>query len=119
MRMRYVPSPHVVSQWCFYIVLLGLAFIGTLCQYGDSVSIVEEQGGFQSVGTTAHEIGHRYFFIHPVHSIHKLYGTLLIELFCHVPLNHEKKVGWCRQTYTQCAVSQEFLWFVYTKEGCS
>ncbi|KAK3585431.1 hypothetical protein CHS0354_020148 [Potamilus streckersoni] len=36
----------------------GLAFIGTLCRYADSVSIIEEQGGFQSVGTTAHEIGH-------------------------------------------------------------
>ncbi|XP_045176007.2 A disintegrin and metalloproteinase with thrombospondin motifs 6-like isoform X2 [Mercenaria mercenaria] len=37
----------------------GLAFIGTLCEPGDSVSIVEEQGGFQSIGTAAHEIGHR------------------------------------------------------------
>lgn len=38
---------------------LGLAFIGTLCEPGDSVSLVEEQGGFQSIGTAAHEIGHR------------------------------------------------------------
>lgn len=37
----------------------GLAFIGTLCEADESLSIVEEQGGFQSIGTAAHEIGHR------------------------------------------------------------
>jgi hypothetical protein len=43
-----------------HIHIAGLAFIGTLCEPGDSVSIVEEQGGFQSIGTAAHELGHRY-----------------------------------------------------------
>ncbi|KAL4224994.1 hypothetical protein ACF0H5_015689 [Mactra antiquata] len=42
----------------------GLAFIGTLCEKGDSVSIVEEHGGFQSVGTAAHEIGHSLGSLH-------------------------------------------------------
>ena len=42
-----------------FFFMIGLAFIGTMCQPGDSVSIVEEQGGFQSVGTVSHEIGHR------------------------------------------------------------
>ncbi|XP_071099541.1 A disintegrin and metalloproteinase with thrombospondin motifs 6-like [Haliotis cracherodii] len=37
----------------------GLAFIGTMCQgEGRSVSVVEDHGGFQSVGTAAHELGH-------------------------------------------------------------
>ncbi|ESO86914.1 hypothetical protein LOTGIDRAFT_235128 [Lottia gigantea] len=37
----------------------GLAYIGTMCQGdGRSVSIVEDHGGFQSVGTATHEIGH-------------------------------------------------------------
>ncbi|XP_052271534.1 A disintegrin and metalloproteinase with thrombospondin motifs 5-like [Dreissena polymorpha] len=36
----------------------GLAYIGTLCDAEDSVSIVEEHGGFQSIATVAHEIGH-------------------------------------------------------------
>ncbi|XP_050411455.1 disintegrin and metalloproteinase domain-containing protein 7 isoform X2 [Patella vulgata] len=37
----------------------GLAYIGTMCQgEGRSVSIVEDHGGFQSVGTATHEIGH-------------------------------------------------------------
>jgi hypothetical protein len=37
----------------------GLAFIGTMCTgAGDSASVVEEHGGFQSVGTAAHELGH-------------------------------------------------------------
>ncbi|XP_041367237.1 zinc metalloproteinase-disintegrin-like MTP4 [Gigantopelta aegis] len=37
----------------------GLAFIGTMCQgRGRSVSVVEDHGGFQSVGTAAHELGH-------------------------------------------------------------
>ena len=44
----------------FLLFIIGLAYIGTMCQYGNSISIIEEQGGFQSVGTVSHEIGHRY-----------------------------------------------------------
>ena len=43
-----------------FIPFTGLAFIGSLCRpNGDSVSIVEDNGGFQNVGTAAHELGHR------------------------------------------------------------
>lgn len=44
---------------CVFFSSSGLAFIGTLCETDESLSIVEEQGGFQSIGTAAHEIGHR------------------------------------------------------------
>ncbi|KAK3103358.1 hypothetical protein FSP39_018699 [Pinctada imbricata] len=37
----------------------GLAYIRTMCKHGgDSVSVVEDHGGFQNVPTAAHEIGH-------------------------------------------------------------
>ncbi|KAK3101129.1 hypothetical protein FSP39_001178 [Pinctada imbricata] len=37
----------------------GLAYIRTMCKRGgDSVSVVEDHGGFQNVPTAAHEIGH-------------------------------------------------------------
>ncbi|XP_063418817.1 A disintegrin and metalloproteinase with thrombospondin motifs 7-like [Mytilus trossulus] len=43
----------------------GLAFIGSLCRpNGDSVSIVEDNGGFQNVGTAAHELGHSLGALH-------------------------------------------------------
>jgi hypothetical protein len=43
-----------------FIPFTGLAFIGSLCRpNGDSVSIVEDNGGFQNIGTAAHELGHR------------------------------------------------------------
>lgn len=39
---------------------VGLAFIGSMCRGGgDSVSVVEDHGGFQNIATAAHEIGHR------------------------------------------------------------
>ncbi|XP_052800064.1 A disintegrin and metalloproteinase with thrombospondin motifs adt-2-like [Mya arenaria] len=41
----------------------GLAYIGTLCSE-DSLSVVEEPGGFQGVGTVAHEIGHSLGALH-------------------------------------------------------
>ncbi|KAL5007656.1 hypothetical protein ScPMuIL_016462 [Solemya velum] len=43
----------------------GLAYISTLCRTnGDSVSVVEEHGGFQSISVTAHEIGHGLGAVH-------------------------------------------------------
>ncbi|KAH9488704.1 hypothetical protein Btru_059737 [Bulinus truncatus] len=37
----------------------GLAFTGTLCRTdGTSISVVEDLGGFQSIDTAAHELGH-------------------------------------------------------------
>ena len=72
----------IIFYFFFYFLIskpvvlcfVGLAFIGTLCEPGNSVSIVEEQGGFQSVGTVAHEIGHRLALLEQMHSLfHLLY----------------------------------------------
>lgn len=43
----------------------GLAFIGSMCRGGgDSVSVVEDHGGFQNIATAAHEIGHSLGSLH-------------------------------------------------------
>ena len=37
----------------------GLAYTGTVCDTnGKAASIVEDLGGFQCIGTAAHELGH-------------------------------------------------------------
>ena len=44
----------------FFLFPAGLAFIGSMCRGGgDSVSVVEDHGGFQNIATATHEIGHR------------------------------------------------------------
>ena len=52
-----------VCQVCNPVTLCGvcqgLAYTGTLCDTnGKSASIVEDLGGFQCIGTAAHELGH-------------------------------------------------------------
>ncbi|XP_067654578.1 uncharacterized protein [Haliotis asinina] len=43
----------------------GFAYVGTMCAGdGSSVSIVEDHGGFQSVGTATHELGHSLGALH-------------------------------------------------------
>nr|XP_022334633.1 uncharacterized protein LOC111131411 [Crassostrea virginica] len=43
----------------------GLAFIGSMCRGGgDSVSVVEDHGGFQNIATATHEIGHSLGSLH-------------------------------------------------------
>ncbi|XP_046552752.1 uncharacterized protein LOC124262308 [Haliotis rubra] len=43
----------------------GFAYVATTCATdGSSVSIVEDHGGFQSVGTAAHELGHSLGALH-------------------------------------------------------
>ena len=38
----------------------GLAYVGTMCMTdGESVSVVEDHGGYQSESTATHELGHR------------------------------------------------------------
>ena len=38
--------------------LTGFARVGAMCDL-DSASVVEDHGGFQSINTAAHELGHR------------------------------------------------------------
>ncbi|XP_060068187.1 uncharacterized protein LOC132548348 [Ylistrum balloti] len=43
----------------------GLAFIGSMCRpNGDSVSVVEDHGGLQNIGTASHELGHSLGALH-------------------------------------------------------
>lgn len=43
----------------FTLTTTGLAYTSTLCRMdGKSVSVVEDHGGFQSIDTAAHELGH-------------------------------------------------------------
>ncbi|KAK7452809.1 hypothetical protein BaRGS_00039708 [Batillaria attramentaria] len=45
--------------------LLGLAWLGTACETsGYASSIVEDLGGFECIGTAAHELGHGLFAYH-------------------------------------------------------
>jgi hypothetical protein len=39
---------------------IGRAGVGTLCERGRSVSVVEDRGAFQSVQIAVHELGHTY-----------------------------------------------------------
>lgn len=39
--------------------VVGLAYLSGTCLASTKYSIVEEEGGFASVGVTAHEIGHK------------------------------------------------------------
>ena len=43
----------------YYILISGFARVGAMCDL-DSASVVEDHGGFQSINTAAHELGHRY-----------------------------------------------------------
>ena len=45
----------------FLFLLLGKAYVNSMClKDGFSVSVVEDSGGFLSVLTATHELGHRY-----------------------------------------------------------
>ncbi|XP_060587825.1 A disintegrin and metalloproteinase with thrombospondin motifs 19-like [Ruditapes philippinarum] len=88
----------------------GLAFIGTLCEPGDSVSIVEEQGGFQSIGTAAHELGHSLGALHDgenntCHSVDRY--IMAASGFGPVP-NNKKYHPWI---FSRCSVDyfKEFI----------
>ena len=39
--------------------VVGLAFLGGVCQSTNKFTIIEEQGGFSSIGIIAHELGHK------------------------------------------------------------
>lgn len=43
-------------------LLIGYARVGSVCSM-DSVSVIEDHGGFQSINAAAHELGHGLVFL--------------------------------------------------------
>lgn len=43
----------------FLPLIVGYARVGSVCSL-DSVSVIEDHGGFQSINAAAHELGHGY-----------------------------------------------------------
>lgn len=67
--MGLVKSGIVVCVY-YYLLLAGVAWIGTMCATnGRSASVVEDLRSFESVSVVAHEMGHRFvnsFLLIPV-----------------------------------------------------